>query len=75
MIQDFVAQWRKMKSALERQQERLNEGPVDGRHPKAEEYHVLIGRVIDQLDQLTATGERGEREKLSAGHVRLRPDL
>ena len=60
MIKDFVVQWRKMKEALERQQERLMGEPPDGAPLDVKEYQTRIGHIIDQLDQLLKAHDDAE---------------
>jgi hypothetical protein len=50
VIEDFVVQWRKMKEALERQQERLK-GEVED-EPLMREYQSRIGQLITLLEEL-----------------------
>ena len=50
MIEDFVVQWRKMKEALERQEERLKEEFVD--EPLNTDYQSRIGQLITVLEEL-----------------------
>jgi hypothetical protein len=51
-MNDFVVQWRKMKDALVRQQERLKEGPLEGGSLDVKECQTRIGQLINQLDEL-----------------------
>ena len=66
MIEDFVVQWRKMKDALERQEERLTEQAFEGGRLRLEEYQALIRRVIEQLDQLLKAHEALSRLNVTA---------
>jgi hypothetical protein len=50
VIEDFVVQWRKMKEALERQEERLKEEFVD--EPLNTDYQSRIGQLITVLEEL-----------------------
>ena len=50
MIEDFLVQWRKMKEALERQQERLKEEFED--EPLKTDYQSRIGQLIKVLEEL-----------------------
>jgi hypothetical protein len=50
VIEDFPVQWRKMKEALERQQERLKEEFED--EPLKTDYQSRIGQLIKVLEEL-----------------------
>ena len=50
VIEDFLVQWRKMKEALERQQERLKEEFED--EPLKTDYQSRIGQLIKVLEEL-----------------------
>ena len=69
LIDELVAQWHKMRLALESQQQRLAEGQVEGERLTSEEYQARIGELGSRLNQhqkqMVATSAIAER-KLSA---------
>jgi hypothetical protein len=52
LLESFVVQWRKMKDALEGQQQRLKEASITGGAPSPERYESSIIQLIRQLDEL-----------------------
>jgi hypothetical protein len=52
LLESFVVQWRKMKDALESQQQRLEEASIKGGAPTPERYESGINQLIRQLDEL-----------------------
>ena len=52
LIDELVAQWHKMRLALESQQQRLAEGQVEGERLTSEEYQARIGELVHELDGL-----------------------